>query len=612
MCGIAGWVDYARSNLDTALLERMTRTLTARGPDGGGYWRGDHVALGHRRLAIIDLEGGAQPMTFEQNGRTITALTYNGELYNYRELRQELRHSGYDFHTTGDTEVVLAAWKVWGSKCLDYFNGMYAFALWDAERRELWLARDRLGVKPLYYYPTPSGVIFGSEPKALLTHDAVEPRVGEEELLQLLLPLLKIPGRAPYAGMSEVRPGHILRVSATGRHESSYWAPWANVDDHGDDRSIIESIRALLEDTVERQMIADVPLCTLLSGGLDSSVLTALAQRIRRGSSPVRSFSVDFGDADAPASDGSTDDGPFVKEVVDHLGVAHTRATLDPTLLASSSIRTSCVRARDLPLGIGDLDMSLYLLSKNVGLRSKVAISGEAADEVFGGYRWFHDPQSIGADTFPWMADSAAHGNLHRRIVGYFRKDLLERLRLEEYVADQYRTALAEIPAVNIFDRDESRMREVAHLGITRFLPTLLDRKDRMSMAAGIEVRVPFCDHRLVELVLPLSWKQKTAYGREKSLLKSAAVDILPQSIIHRKKVPYPTTHDTTYSSVVREQLAARLAEPDGLLGEIFDFEALRHASAQAEHGSFISNVGAELALNFDTWIRDYQPTFAL
>lgn len=608
MCGIAGLVDYTENHIDDVLLERMTETLVARGPDGVGYWRSDHVAFGHRRLAIIDPEGGAQPLTFERDGRTAAALVYNGELYNYKELRTELRHLGHDFHTRSDTEVVLTAWIAWGPKCLEYFNGMFAFAIWDAERRELWLARDHLGIKPLYYYPTRTGVIFGSEPKALLAHEAVETKVDEEGLTQLLLPLLKIPSRTPYSGMFEVRPGHALRISATGRREEKYWSPWSHVAKDAIEKSSVHEIRILLEDIVERQLIADVPLCSLLSGGLDSSVLTALAQRAGSYNAPIRSFSVNFGD---DGSEGD-DDGPFVEQVVDHLGVTHTRATLEPDVLASTVAREDCVRARDLPVGVGDLDISLHLLSKMIGKTSKVALSGEAADEIFGGYRWFHDSASLAADTFPWMATSPAHGNLHPRILGYFRDELKQRLKIEEYVADQYSTALGEVPTSDLSDRRELRMRQVVHLGVTRFLPTLLDRKDRMSMAASIEVRVPYCDHRLAQLVLPLSWMEKTANGQEKSLLKSAAADLLPHSVIHRRKIPYPTTHDATYSQLVRRQLAQRLAEPKGVLGEIFDLEALERASTQAERGAFISNVGAELALNFDAWIRNYRPTFAL
>ncbi|WP_164729826.1 asparagine synthase (glutamine-hydrolyzing) [Rhodomicrobium lacus] len=604
MCGIAGWVDYTQKDTDKFTLERMTETLAARGPDGVGYWRGEHVALGHRRLAIIDPEGSRQPLAYERNGRTAAVLVYNGELYNYKELRKELQDLGYDFHTRGDTEVILLAWIAWGPKCLNYFNGMYAFAIWDIERRELWLARDHLGIKPLYYYPAKTGVIFGSEPKALFAHEAVKPKIDEEGLAQLLLPLLKIPGRTPYCGMLEVRPGHVLRITETGREETRYWSPWTNL---GEEKPTPDMIRSLLEDIVERQMIADVPLCTLLSGGLDSSVLTALAHRIGGSAAPMRSFSLDFGDKFS-----GDDDAPFVTQVVDHLGVAHTRASLTPETMASEAVRETCVRARDMPIGIGDLDMSLHLLSKAINGTSKVALSGEAADEIFGGYRWFHDSVSVTAETFPWMAASPAHGDLHRRILGYFRDDLKQHLKIEQYVADNYQAALAEVPAEERSDDREARMQQIVHLGLTRFLPTLLDRKDRMSMAAGIEVRVPYCDPRLVQLVAPLPWKDKTREGQVKGLLKSAAADLLPQSVIHRKKVPYPTTRSTAYGALLRRQLAQRLVEPVGDLGEIFDVQRLEQAALHGENGPFISNVGAELALNFDAWLRIYRPTFAV
>ncbi|MGG2460304.1 asparagine synthase (glutamine-hydrolyzing) [Streptomyces sp. RGM 3693] len=612
MCGITGWVDHHRyppapAVQDTGrdveaerLLSTMTATMACRGPDDSGMLLHSPVALGHRRLAVIDLEDSTQPMTRGSGGREFS-LVYSGELYNYRELRSELATRGHRFRTAGDTEVVLAAWQEWGPAAAERFNGMYAFAVWDARARELWLVRDRLGIKPLYYLPLPGGVAFGSEPKALLAHPAAAPRVDGEGLAQLLLPLLKVPGRTPYAALRELPPGHLLRVRADGSHGlRRYWA--ARPEEHGDDPGKSAAhVRELLEDIVARQLVADVPVCTLLSGGLDSSALTALAAS--RTSDRIRSFSVSFTGSSTP-----TEDGPYARQAARHLHTDHREIVLSGELLADPWVRRDSVLARDLPNGIGDLDLSLHQLFATVGDHATVALSGESADEVFGGYRWFHHPDAIAADTFPWLADTPAHGRLHQRILALFRKDLRERLAVEEYVADQYRTALAEVSPAPAGDPLERRMREISHLALTRFLPTLLDRKDRLSMATGLEVRVPFCDHRLVEYVQGISWRNRTHDGREKSTLRAAVRDLLPDSVLHRPKVPYPSTPDPRYAQALRDQLAARLADPHCRLPELFDEGALHQAVTSSEQGSLISNLGAELALNFDVWLRTYNP----
>ncbi|MGC0417304.1 asparagine synthase (glutamine-hydrolyzing) [Embleya sp. AB8] len=618
MCGITGWVDHHHPHPDESptgdgesrrVLAAMTGTMACRGPDAEGLWHSGPAALGHRRLAILDLTGSAQPMPLGEAGHERLVLSYSGELYNYRELRAELSALGHVFRNTGDTEVVLAGWHAWGPAAAERFNGMYAFAVWDTRARELWLVRDRLGIKPLYYRRTPGGVLFGSEPKAILAHPgAGRPRVDEEGLIQLLLPLLKVPGRAPYADLREVRPGHLLRVRADGSAaELRYWAPEPR--EHRDTwEDTVGHVRELLADTVTRQLVADVPLCTLLSGGLDSSAITALARPA--GGRPPRSFSVGF--TSAAGEPAATEDDPYVRLAAAHLGSEHRDIVLDGARLAAPRVREACVRARDLPIGIGDLDLSLHQLFAAIREHSTVALSGESADEVFGGYRWFHHPDAVHADTFPWLADSPAHGRLHQRILALFRKDVRERFGVQDYVADQYRTALAEVRHHDGAGAEQHRMDEIGHLALTRFLPTLLDRKDRLSMAVGLEVRVPFCDHRLVEYVQDIPWTLRTHDGREKSVLRAAVADLLPDAVLHRPKSPYPSTPDPVYSRALREQLAERLADPGCRLPELFDEDALHDAVTVSEQGSLISNVGAELALNFDVWLRAYDPELPL
>jgi asparagine synthase (glutamine-hydrolysing) len=621
MCGITGWIDYngLGPGADT-VVKRMTDTQVLRGPDAAGSWISDIAALGHRRLSIIDLVGGVQPMLTHigqgPSSEPAFVLTYSGEIYNYRELRADLRGRGHTFHTDSDTEVVLAAWVEWGPAVADRLNGIYAFAVWDTRSQRLWLVRDRLGVKPLYFRQTGSSLVFGSEPKAILAQSNRRPEVDEEGTIQLMLPLLKIPGTSPYTDVNEVRPGEIVAFSREGLVRHRYWQLEERLAPTGDRplslTDAADAVRELLGDTVRRQLIADVPLCTLLSGGLDSTAITALANS-QLSSGPVRSFSVDFSAPFVGSEVTPNADTEYAHDAARFIGSDHTSIVLDGTGLAAPDIRDACVRARDLPFGIGDLDLSLYVLCKAIKEHSTVALSGESADEVFGGYLWFHREDAVWSGTFPWMSDSPAHGRLHSRILNVFRPELRAKLGVDDYVTDQYRTALAEVHDGVDDGPRQRRMRELTHLGLSRFLPTLLDRKDRLSMAAGLEVRVPFCDHRLVELVAPLPWDVLTGDGAEKSVLRRAVRDIIPRSVADRRKSPYPSIPDPAYSDEISRQLAARLADPSCRLHELFDPAVLSAAVAPSTApGALISNVEAELALNFDAWLRLYDPVLAL
>jgi asparagine synthase (glutamine-hydrolysing) len=610
MCGIAGWVDYSRDlTLERDTLQRMTKTMARRGPDDEGEWLAPHAALGHRRLAIIDLEGGRQPMIANENGAAAAVLIYTGEVYNFRELRAELEGCGHAFATHSDTEVVLRAYLEWGESFPERLNGMYAFALWDVRAQELLLVRDRLGIKPLYYQPTAAGVLFGSEPKAILANPEAPPVVDEEGLRELFA-FVKRPGHAVYRGMREVRPGHVLRVRREGITERRYWALEARP--HTDDLpTTIRTVRELLEDIVARQLISDVPLCTLLSGGLDSSVVTALAQKALKaqGAGPVRSFSVDFVGQTTrwkPDEMRSTPDAPYVAEVAAHVGSEHVDIVLSAAELANPEVRTTVLQARDIPYGLGDLDGSLYLLFRAIREHSTVALSGESADEVFGGYLWFHDPAAVAADTFPWIAMRAKWAGAFSNPT-LLDRALQDRLDLPSYVAECYREAIAEVPRLPGESGHEQRMREICYLHLTRFLPLLLDRKDRMSMAVGLEVRVPFCDHRLVQYVFNTPWSMKTFDGYEKSLLRAAALDLLPRSVLERRKSPYPSTQDPAYDQALRDQLARLVAAGTSPALPLLDVDRARDLAA-GESGSSdpTSRAAIEQALMLDAWLSRY------
>ncbi|MEU8934992.1 asparagine synthase (glutamine-hydrolyzing) [Streptomyces sp. NPDC048409] len=611
MCGITGWVSFDRDlTTEARALDAMTETMACRGPDDRGTWSEGPAALGHRRLAIIDLPGGRQPMTVRTPDGTV-AMVYSGEAYNFTELRRELADRGHQFLTDSDTEVVLRGYLEWGDAVAERLNGMYAFAVWDGRHDQLVMIRDRMGIKPFYMYPTPDGVLFGSEPKAILANPLIRPRVGLDGLRELFT-MVKTPGHAVWEGMREVEPGTVVTVDRRGIRTRTYWR--LETRPHTDDRdTTVATVRELLDDIVRRQLVADVPRCTLLSGGLDSSAMTALAARqLAAQGEKVRSFAVDFvGQTDNFVADElrGTPDTPFVHDVARLARTDHQDIVLDVNSLADPAVRERVIRARDMPAGFGDMDASLLLLFRAVRDQSTVALSGESADEVFGGYLQFFDEDARKADTFPWLFSMGRHFGDDTEVL---RTDLTKSLDLDSYIADGYRSAVTGVQRLDGESDFEFRMRRMSYLHLTRFVRMLLDRKDRMSMAVGLEVRVPFCDHRLVEYVYNAPWALKSFDGREKTLLREATRDVLPQSVYDRVKSPYPSTQDPEYGRALQEQVKDLLARPDHRVFDLVDREKADRAAHRTGLGSQSARRGLERTLDLAQWLDLYAPEIAL
>ncbi|MFJ6086794.1 asparagine synthase (glutamine-hydrolyzing) [Streptomyces sp. NPDC092369] len=554
MCGITGWVSFHHDARTRApVIEAMTATLAPRGPDAGGVWLGERAAIGHRRLSVIDLVGGVQPMT---DGSDVV-LSYSGEVYNHRQLRSELRALGHEFRTRSDTEVVLRAYVEWGEAVAEHLDGMFAFAVWDERVQRLLLVRDRLGVKPLYWAAVDGGLAFASEPKALFAHPEIRPRVDADGLREAY-GLLFNTGPTVWSGVREVEPGGLLVLDRGGIRERRYWQLEEGA--HSDDQeTTVERIRELVGTAARGQLEADVPLCSLLSGGLDSTVLTALLAdelRLREGpDARIRSYAVDYSDQAARFTGDvlrTGHDTPYATEAGAFIGTDHSTVVLDPLALLDPEHRKAVVVARDSPIGVGDMDTSLYLLFGEIRRHSTVALSGEAADEVFGGYPWFHNPKALAADTFPWLlvtGDEAAMP-LNPELD----------LRMGEFRSDTYRSALAAVPHLDDETPVEHRQREMQHLSLTRWLRQLLHRKDRLSMAQGLEVRVPYCDHRLVEYAFNTPWALKSHDGREKSLLRATGTGLAPESVLWRPKNHYPATHHPDYNRGLQNMARDALA----------------------------------------------------
>ncbi|MGE5576585.1 MAG: asparagine synthase (glutamine-hydrolyzing) [Syntrophothermus sp.] len=609
MCGIVGWIDWERNlTQESPVIMKMAETLSKRGPDASGVWISPRALLGHRRLVVVDPEGGGQPMVRRRGDETFV-IVYNGELYNTPELRQALEARGHLFHSHSDTEVLLVSFIEWGPYCVEHLNGIFAFGIWKERDQSLFLARDRMGVKPLFYAQRSNTFLFGSELKALLAHPAVEPAVDAEGLAEIFaLGPSRTPGHGVFRGVSEVRPGYSLVYDRNGIHSYRYWALESRP--HEDDfETTAAKVRELVQDSIERQLVSDVPVCTLLSGGLDSSAITAFAANAyhRDGKGLLHTFSVDYAGNDRYFRSNTfqpDSDAPWVARMSQFLGTNHHYVSVDTPQLVDAL--TDAVRARDLP-GMADVDASLLLFCRKIKKEATVALSGECADEVFGGYPWFHSEEALNAGTFPWAR--ATRGR--ERLLTW---DLHNRIRPEEYMAWRYGETLAEVPRLPGEDALESRRREMSYLNITWFMTTLLDRKDRMSMATGLEVRVPFCDHRLVEYVWNIPWAMKACNGREKGILRRALAGVLPDDVLARRKSPYPKTHTPTYLAAVRDWLKRILDDPASPLLPLIDITAVR-ALVESNAAAFDRKpwfgqlmTGAQLfayLVQVDTWLRD-------
>jgi asparagine synthase (glutamine-hydrolysing) len=570
MCGITGWIDYNQNLLkkrDT--IERMTKTLEKRGPDDTNTWVREHVSFGHKRLVVVDPSGGIQPMTRDKKENSYT-ICYNGELYNTEDIRKELLKRGYTFNGHSDTEVLLLSYVEWREKCVEHFNGIFAFAIWDEEQQSLFMARDRLGVKPLFYRVYRGGLQFASELKAILAHEDVEVEITYDGLAEVLgLGPSHTPGHGIFKGIDELRAAHALTFSREGLNIWRYWN--VKSEKHTDSlEETAEHVRELFQDAVTRQLVSDVPVCTFLSGGIDSSAITAIAANaFREQGQSLHTYSIDYEDNEKffKASEFQPNsDGVYIKKMSDEFKTIHHSCVINNEELAH--YLEESVLVRDIP-GMADIDSSLLWFCKEIKKDFVVGLSGECADEIFGGYPWFHKTHALSSDNFPWMRSVDARVDL-------LKDEWQKKLSLKEYVKNGYEQSIKEVPALDGESEEEANRRNLFYLNMIWFMPTLLDRKDRMSMGASLEVRVPFADHRLVEYVWNIPWEMKTAGGYEKGILRKALEGVLPNEVLYRKKSPYPKTHNPHYTNIVQKWLKDILKDSNSPLYELFNAEKLK------------------------------------
>ena len=566
MCAIAGILGLP---YNSRVLDAMLATMRHRGPDGNGSYMERGCCLLHTRLAIIDIDGGAQPMSAQWGGEEYV-ITYNGELYNTRELREELAKLGHVFTTHSDTEVVLKGYIQWKERCVDKMNGIFAFGVWEKRKKRLFLARDRMGVKPLFYTLFNGGLLFASEMKTLLAYPEVPRILKKEDAAQIILfGPGRIPGRGVFHNIMELKPGCCGFYCEGNWH---WWQYWKLRDrEHTDNfEDTVENVRFLVKDAIQRQMVSDVPIGTFLSGGLDSSLITAIcAEEMEKKGERLSTFSVDYENNEryfVPGKFQPNADNSYIALMQERLQSNHHLTKLKPEDLVAAL--EDATIARDLP-GMADVDFSLLAFCRQIRSNVKMALSGECADEIFGGYPWYRDAEVRAYNGFPWAQ------NTQQRIE-FLNSDIAEAIDAEMFINDHYLQTLSECDILPGVSEQEKRMKEMVNLNQVWFMQTLLDRKDRMSMACGLEVRVPFCDYRIAEYLYGVPWEYKDFKNTEKGLLRYAMEGILPQQVLWRKKSPYPKTYDPQYLKTVSKMLQDLLEKDDAPIFAVVNQEALK------------------------------------
>lgn len=549
MCGFVGFANLKENISSKTNIYNMNESISKRGPDEDGYYYEEHVCLGHKRLIVVDPDGGKQPMSAMKDGNLYT-IVYNGQLYNTKELRSELEENGFTFDSYSDTEVLLKSFIFWKYDVVKKLNGIFSFAIWDSKKNELFLARDHFGVKPLFYTIYNNTIVFASEIKALFKYPGIEAKLDEQSIAELFgIGPARTAGLGIFKNIYEIKPAHFGIFNESGLHIERYWKLESKI--HTDSLGkTCDNVRFLLEDSISRQLVSDVPLCTFLSGGLDSSIITLYASKYckKHNLPPLNTYSVDYVDNDknfVKTDFQPNSDNYYINLMTEKLNTNHHTVILDTPELASAL--EDAMIARDFP-GMADVDSSLLLFCKNVKQDATVSLTGECADEIFGGYPWFFRADALNSNTFPWSIAITERQNL-------LNPQIASKVNLKNYIDYRYQESLNEVDILDEDSMETAEKRRISHLTLNWFMQTLLDRSDRMAMYNGFELRVPFCDYRLAEYVWNIPWEMKALHGREKGLLRYIMKDLLPEEIVDRKKSPYPKTWNPTYLATVKDML---------------------------------------------------------
>ncbi len=615
MCGFVGFINQKQEmSPNRDIIKKMNQTLVKRGPDEEGYFLDSHIHMGHKRLIVIDPKGGKQPM-LEKTSYGDFVICYNGQIYNTKELKNTLIENGYTLHGHSDTEILLKSYIHYGYDVVKHLNGIFAFAIWNTKTKELFLARDHFGVKPLFYTIQNDTLIFASELKAIFSYPDISRIIDKQGLSEMFgIGPAHTSGTTIFKNIFEIQPAHFAIFNSSGLHIKQYWK--LTSQKHTDDfNETCEHLKFLLKDSIAKQLVSDMPLCTFLSGGLDSSIITKLASDYckKEGLAPLNTYSIDYVDNDKnfiKSDFQPNSDNYYIDLMQKNLHTNHHKIVIDTPELAS--YLEDAMIARDMP-GMADIDSSLLLFCKYVKKDMTVALTGECADEIFGGYPWFFREDALTSNTFPWSIALSERQNL-------LHPEITKKIDLKNYVDFRYKESLSKVEILECDSIETAEKRKVSYLTLNWFMQTLLDRSDRMSMYHGLELRVPFCDYRLAEYVWNIPWEWKALHGREKGLLRYIAKDFLPDEIINRKKSPYPKTHNPNYLAKVKKMLYNIIENNDSpicsLLNRNFILEIIQtdgKAFSRPWFGQLMTGPQLMAYLcQVNMWLERYEPKIEL
>ena len=493
-------------------------------------------------------------------------IVYNGQIYNTKELKETLLDTGFSFEGHCDTEILLKSYIHYGNDVVNHLNGIFAFAIWNSKKEELFIARDHFGVKPFFYTILNNTFIFASEIKAIFEYPGIEKILDQQGLSELFgIGPAHTAGTTIFKNINELKPAHLGIYNNSGLHIERYWKLISKP--HTDNlETTCKKVKFLLNDAITRQLVSDVPLCTFLSGGLDSSIITKFAADYCKKEKlpPLDTYSIDYVDNDknfVKSDFQPNSDNYYINLMNQNLHTNHHSIIIDTPELANAL--EDAMIARDMP-GMADIDSSLLLFCKNVKKEMTVSLTGECADEIFGGYPWFFREDALNSGTFPWSIAINERQKL-------LNPDISNKISLKDYINYRYNESLSEVDILDSDSKETAEKRKISHLTLNWFMQTLLDRSDRMAMYNGFELRVPFCDYRLAQYVWNIPWEMKALNGREKGLLRYICKDFLPDEIVNRKKFPYPKTHNPTYLAKVKGLLSNIMKDNNAPINNILN-----------------------------------------
>lgn len=611
MSGIAGIVSFERKlNVELENIRNMTNALVKRGSIAQKVKITDYGLFGCTTTFPNAEKDKQIPLSLKYGGDEYT-VCFDGLIYNTDEIKAELRKKGFNSEMADDAEIVLNAYCCWGAGCLSRLNGIFAFSVWNSSNKELFVARDRFGIKPFYYTFNNGCLIFASEIKGLLANSNIDAIVDKKGICEIIgLGPAQTRGCGVFYGINEIMPAHFAVYNKNGFNSHCYWRLESKEFDVGFDECLDETKTKVFKAINSQLQAKGRNMAFFLSGGLDSSAITAIAAQTygRR----INTFSLRYSGNDdyfEPTEYQPTSDDYYIDLMSKNFDTEHSVITVSTENLIEHL--TDSVEARDLP-GMADVDSSLYFLCKEIGKDFNGALSGECADEVFGGYPWFHRKEDFESDIFPWAKNIRVREELINR-------NFMDPKEISAYIRDSYCNSIRTTPVCDSDSQEEKRRREISKLNLDWFMYTLGARSERIGMNCGLEIRMPFCDHKLVEYVWNIPWKYKAYNGREKGLLRKVFEGILPEEILERKKSPFPKTFNPEYENTVKQYVAELLRDKNSaissLINEKYIFNLMNMPSDYGKpwFGQLMATPQLYAYLiQLDHWIKKYNITFRI